>query len=280
MKYQELISIVARLGFEDEIEDGLAFKATVSRGLYTIFNDRPTLAHRSLIKRDYGTLRIKDCFTHNPCSPEKFLLPTDSVAFSFKAYGEGKYSVTSGKITTEHEFSGEGNPIGHFCPGGGEITFVGDCSYTVTSLAAFKNSFSKSTADIPIASEVGVLPLDEIIPDFLAPEEPPRNSRGEVIRGAEIEGSRLILPDEFSGELHITYRRKPKIPGGAGMDEEIDIPSECTELLPLIVASYIWLDDEPERAQYYLSLYKDGINGLRRYTPRQISPSYETNGWA
>ena len=280
MKYQELISTVARLGFENEIEDEIAFKAALSRALYTIFSDRPSIARRSLVKKDHGTLPVAECFTHTPGNSETFLLPSDGSAFSFKIYGEGTYSLRTGGITTECEISGNGEAIRDFYSGSTEITFFGECAYTVTSLVAFKNVFSKRESDIPLFEETNLLNLTELIPDFLAPEEPPKNSRGEVIAGAEIEGERLILPPEFSGEVHLTYRRKPKIPIGISPNEEIDVPTECTELLPLIVASYVWLDDDPERARYYLSLYKDGINGLRRFTARQISPSYETNGWA
>ena len=280
MKYQELISIVARLGFEKEIEDEYTLRSAVTRGLYTIFNDRPSFSRRSLVKRDHGTILISGCFTHNPREPETFSLPPYSSAFSFAVYGEGAYSITSGAMTTEKEFSGKGEAVKDFYSGRSTITFLGDCSYTVVSLAAFKNVFGKSIGDIPLARDESILSLNEHIPDFLAPAEAPRDRHGEVIVGAEIEGDRLILPDGFSGEVNITYRRKPKIPVGDYLDDEIDVPAECTELLPLIVASYVWLDDEPERSQYYLSLYKDGINGLRRFAPRQISSSYETNGWA
>lgn len=280
MKYQELISTVARLGFETEIEDDVAFRGAVSRGLYTIFNDRPTLKHRTIIKRDYGNIPLCGLFTHDPRHPEVFALPDDGTAFSFKIYGDGYYTMSDGEVVTDVEISGEGDAVKAFYKKGARITFGGDTSYTVTSLSAFKNSFSNSISDIPVAADAGVIIISERIPDFLAPEDPPKDNRGGIIAGAEIEGDRLILPDDFVGEVHLTYRRKPAIPVGVSLNEDIDIPAECTELLPLIVASYIWLDDEPERAQYYLSLYKDGINGIRRFASRQVSPSYETNGWA
>ena len=70
------------------------------------------------------------------------------------------------------------------------------------------------------------------------------------------------------------------MPGGLDGDERIDVPEELAELLPLAVASFVWLDDDPEKAQYYMSLYKDGIGTLRRFHPRELGSSYVTNGWA
>jgi hypothetical protein len=280
MKYQDLISSVARLGFESEIEDNIAYRAALRRSLYTLFTDRPVLARRVIVKKDHGTLPLVDHFTHDPRRTETFDLPKDGLAYSFTVWGEGSYLLTEGGITTEAEFSGESKTVKGFYRGDAEIRFFGDTSYTVTSLAAFRNIFSRRESDIPSKDEENILDLAKLIPDFLSPDEPPRNKHGEPIFGAEIEGDRLILPNGFSGEVHIAYKRKPTLPAGTSQSEDIDVPEECAELLPLLVASYIWLDDEPERSQYYLSLYKDGINTLRRFAQRQVSASYESNGWA
>ena len=58
------------------------------------------------------------------------------------------------------------------------------------------------------------------------------------------------------------------------------MPEETRELLPLLVASYLWLDDDPEKAEYYRALYADGINILRRNVFRRLDNVYKTNGWA
>ena len=45
---------------------------------------------------------------------------------------------------------------------------------------------------------------------------------------------------------------------GAAADDEtvIDLDEELSTLLPLLVASYIWLDDDADRAEYYMTLYR------------------------
>ena len=91
---------------------------------------------------------------------------------------------------------------------------------------------------------------------------------------------RLILPDGYSGEIRINYHRAPIKTSGTDPDERIDIPPECEELLPLLVASYVWLEDSPDIAQYYRSLYREGINTLRRNLTRVGAGEYSTNGWA
>ena len=41
--------------------------------------------------------------------------------------------------------------------------------------------------------------------------------------------------------------------------ETIDLNDELCAILPNLVASYIWVDDEPDKAQYYLSLYREQV---------------------
>jgi hypothetical protein len=63
-------------------------------------------------------------------------------------------------------------------------------------------------------------------------------------------------------------------------DIQIDMPRELEHVLPLLVASFLWLDDDEAKAQYYLAIYRDLMNTVRRYGNRCINTAYYGNGWA
>jgi hypothetical protein len=60
----------------------------------------------------------------------------------------------------------------------------------------------------------------------------------------------------------------------------IDLDPELCTLLPLLVASYVWLEDEEEKASYYMNLYRERAADIERknrsYAPIKIKNIY---GW-
>ena len=64
------------------------------------------------------------------------------------------------------------------------------------------------------------------------------------------------------------------------LDSEIPIPPDVESLLPLATAAFLYLDDEPTAAEYYMSLYREESAILRRYATRAIDTAYRHNGWA
>ena len=68
---------------------------------------------------------------------------------------------------------------------------------------------------------------------------------------------------------------------GARIVSALDIPSELEHLVALVTASYVWLDDDPEKAQYYMSLYREGMSALKIYTRRAVDTAFtDATGWA
>lgn len=47
-------------------------------------------------------------------------------------------------------------------------------------------------------------------------------------------------------------------------DNEIPLPAEQHDLVPLLTAMYLWMDDEPTKAQYYKALYDEQVSVLMR----------------
>ena len=93
-----------------------------------------------------------------------------------------------------------------------------------------------------------------------------------------------MLPYSVSGRFKVLYRRKPRelIYESFAEDDmtEIDLDPELCSLLPILMASYLWLEDEPSMAQYYLALYRERAADIERRGDDLSSVTVKsTNGW-
>jgi hypothetical protein len=91
---------------------------------------------------------------------------------------------------------------------------------------------------------------------------------------------KIIVPYNYRKDLYLTYYRSPKRLDASSMDAEIDISEECLPMLPLLTASFMWLDDDTAKAQYYMTLYRDMVANVKRYSTNKIDTEYRVNGWA
>jgi hypothetical protein len=83
----------------------------------------------------------------------------------------------------------------------------------------------------------------------------------------------MAIPEAYSGKISVVYKCAPPNLTG-GRDEEIELPLGCEHLLALLSASYIWLDDDAERAQYYMNLYREAMSSLKRRGKDDIDSGY------
>ncbi len=278
MTYEQLKNSVIRLGFESGLDDEGVYAPAFRRALHTVYIDRPvTRTVRISAPARTGNL-IKDTLNHVAGKTERF--PLSGIAYSFRVSGKGRYTVSSASQSYTEEFDTTMADVKGFCTSGSVIRFEGGYSYTVYSLAEFTSVGGHTTSDIPMWDEGMSIDLGRIYGDYLAPELPPMDKYGYPIAGAAVREGVLSVPEGYAGEVILTYRRLPRASSGEDPEELIDVAPECEELLPLLVAAYLWLDDEPDKAQYYMSLYKDGISTLRRFFPRYTGAEYRTNGWA
>ena len=84
----------------------------------------------------------------------------------------------------------------------------------------------------------------------------------------------------FFGTVTLRYKPYPKKISKNESDSPIDIPRELESLLPLLCASYVWLDDNPERSQYYLELYNAEAALIKRRFPARLEGFRDVTGWA
>lgn len=278
MTLNELRESVVTLGFESGIDRDEALRCAVRRALHTIAIDRPTVASRSIFVLSPDGRLVSDVFLHTGGSSESFTL--DGRAFSFKVMGEGYCLITGEDGEREERFYGGTSFIRGFTNGPTNITFHGEYDYVVFCLAVFDIRLSGDINNIPLFGSRREIDLKECFPEFLSPEGMPTRKDGSAISGMEIRGSTLSLPYSFTGEVIISFKTRRDVPDFDSEDEVIDVPAECEEMLPLLVAFYVWLDDDGEKAETYLSLYKDMLSSLKRGSTRLVNTAYATNGWA
>ena len=277
MTLNQLKAAVARLGFERELEDDEALKISANRALRLIFSERPV---RKAVLLPVGSLPV----CSRVAAIEHIGGKTDEAqlcgrCYSFRAYGKGSYTVKDKDGAKKGSFDGHGVAVKGFISSDATIFFEGENFYKIYELCSFEYAPSKIADDIPVKEPMQCIDVASTESDFLAFEGLPTDQYGNELKYAVLQDGRVYLPWDFKGEIRLEYRRTPT-PILLSRDAEIDLPRECEELLPLLTASFLWLDDDGEKAQYYMALYKDALATLKRYSNSGIDCSYRTNGWA
>lgn len=278
MTLLELKNEIAALGFESEVTDDKSFVFAVKRAIATIYTERGI--HKTL--RIYQRNPMPDFYLgtlvhgENEYNTFRFV----GGAYFFRVFGEGKLSVKDDSGYREIDFNSPKEPVRGLINGVGEITFSGNLRYTVYDLCHFSELYSPNPDDLNFATHTEYR-IEKIADDYLGPQDRPRDKNGNIIEGASVCSGTLLVPYGYSGEVQLKYRCKPYLSPDAEPDTELPIDSESEHLIPLLAAAYIWLDDDAEKAQYYMSLYRDGMASLKLYSPRCVSTEYEdVTGWA
>ena len=303
MTVAELYMSVAQLGFEDSLEYEDAFILAANRALLQVNALRPatrsyTLAHmppENLIKGVGHAPFFKT-------NKELVFEATDAVAYYFEACGNGLIAIEAKKedgtwrriggvtfsssgMTSYKGFIKDGT---EFVPGAVRLRAEGQYAYTLQNVAMYGYVFSDNAADICAFGSYTAYDISTIVPDFMSLAAPPIRAEdgfAYLNQGYDVENGRvLFLPREQQGVYKVVYNRLPNaIPadGDAASDESIvDLDEELCALLPMLIASYIWADDEPEKAQYYLTLYRERASEVvaeaRNPSPVTIK---SVNGW-
>ena len=278
MTYNELKAQVASLGFERTVADDDGLRRALLRGLDTLFTDLPEVRVKRIYISAPKLTNVYKVVEHSGTQTELYTLV--GTAFSFRPHGDGAYTLTDGESVTRVNFyASDGVVKGRLASGGGGIRFEGDCDYTVTNLATFGGRYDATLGGVPEYAEKRTLDLGGIIPDFGGVAAVPIAVGGNM-SGLElsVRANLLYLPFLLDGEVEVEYYRTPALP--AAKDAPLDIPRGTEHLLAFLVASFIWLDDDAEKAQYYMALYRDGIAAINARSRLERHAEYVTDGWA
>ena len=279
MTLDELKNDVAALGFEGSVEDDSIFISSVNRALGIIYTDRP-VTKTSIVHFDAPRISFKREFIEHH-SGEDITLTVRGMGLSFRTIGEGECTIReTGGGGSFVNFSTHNQLTRRKIKNEATITFSGDYYYTVSNLVVFDDLTSTNLTDIREYSPRKEALPTEYCSDFRAFAGPPRDINGEIVNEAELRDGRISVPFEFSGDIYLTYYRTPTKITQMNPNLVIDVSEECATLLPLLTASFLWLDDDAAKAQYYMSLYRDSIANIKRFSTMRIDNKYSVNGWA
>ncbi len=105
--------------------------------------------------------------------------------------------------------------------------------------------------------------LRSLSSDIASLTEPPARPTEEgylpLSRGYVLSGSHhLYLSRSIAGEVRLTCRIRPFIPDETTPPETpLSLDEELCQLLPLLTAHYLLLDDDTDKANHYLALFRE-----------------------
>ncbi len=275
MTYNQLKKDVFRLGFETVIEDENILLGAANSALDLIYLDRPRVkTSRLYVKPVHFVL----CREYLYIKGNTVTVPLEGDAYSFTAVGRGKYTLQSREKKVSHNISlGDLNHSGRL-DSSGTITFESESGLTIYNLASIKEL--AEDLSIPLYSRLREVDPTNGDGDLRSFCHSPYYADGKEVKEAVLKGEKLFLPAEFQGEIFLDYYRAPTHITADNPEQSIDISEEVSPLLPLLTASYLWLDDDSEKAQYYMALYRQSLATVMRYSIRSLDSKYKTNGWA
>lgn len=303
MRVAELYAQTALLGFEPSLEYTDAFYYAANRALMQINALRPRIGEyeifRYLPKNHVCAgfapmVRESDiCFEAQGVKSYCFFAKGKGTLFiemkrgsAWSLIGEREldskdFAVYRGFIKADGEFTDETVRLRFAAHTEAEYVYFVKC------VAMYASLLGEGEADIPTYEEWTVYDMPTLADDFLAFDAPPKRADGSELESGEYGidgGKRLLLPYSARGVFKILYRRRPTPLEDTGEPEndvtEIDLDEELCALLPNLIAAYVWADDEPDKAQYYLTLYRERAQEIERrdknYAPIKI---INKSGW-
>lgn len=278
MTLNDIKKEVAHLGFESEGAVDGSIESAVRRALSTIYTEHGTHTLGRLYQNSPTPKRHIPIAVHEPGMDE--VVPLDGGAFAFAVCGTGRFEIKDSDGVRQESFDTQGGYVFGKVKGEGEIRFLGEFRYTVYDLCIYGEDFAEGDAP-PRFGKMRKYDLGETFPDFLFALSAPTDGEGEKISGASVSSGTMYIPYGYVGEVVIEYRRRAPEVSVNAPDAQLDIPAELASLVPLLAAAYVWLDDDAEKAQYYMSLYRDGMSAVKLYTRRAVDTAFtDATGWA
>ena len=278
MTYNDLCADVTALGFEDQLEADDRLLCATRRALRIIFTERPLHKVIRFFQSPISPVIKIDNISH--MGGDVDTIPFNAKAYSFKTTGNGSYRIIDEGGTKTIDFSGSESIQKGFLFGEGRLEFLGNYSFTVYDLAIFDEITGKDESDIPLLCDFIEYDVKNYTDDFLAFSSPPENEYGIPISHASVGAGKIRIPANYIGKVRLPYKAAPASISG-DPDEELVLPDGCEHLLALLVASFVWLDDDADKAQYYMNLYREGMAAVKFYDRSSVNSSYQdVLGWA
>ena len=283
MTLAELEAATARLGFTPSLDDGgELLRDAALRALNEVSLARPRIARATLWH--YPAIPVYSETGTKEETEERVITVGGGSAFHMRVIGKGRLRVLRGSYAKEYAFSANegGGPavIGDLIPAGeGALTFRFAASEArrLLSFAVYEGAYAGMPPDPTRPKEYC---LSRYFSDFAALIGPLTSEGGEILR--EGVGEDYTLRDNdilavnraLPCRIELTYRRMLRLPPTG----DLPVTDEEAALLPLYCAAYLFLDDEPEKATFYLARFTEGLRRLSKESAVPIRYR-DTTGW-
>ena len=303
MRVSELYEQVAGLGFEKAIEDGDIFYQAANRALFQVNALRPAIGccvinHRpiqNLLSSGFEPIQIfeETCFEAHDAKAYYFECDGSGICYIEKyidARG-GAWSIigaidlsSTGRFVAYSGFIKEG---ADFVEGKIRLRFAGEYLYSLRFVALYQHIRSGNADDIPAFEPYTKYDISSLVSDFISFDSAPMmigERIGTIAEDYDVEGQTcILLPRDAAGCYKVVYRRRPSDIVNTGIPESddaiIDLDEELCALMVLNIGAYVWADDEPEKAEYYLARYNERAQGIINQTKNIKPGKYVTNNW-
>lgn len=293
MKLYDVYKAVSQLGFEDSLgDDGTTgFLYALNRALIEVNSLRPR--RRTVVINHKVPNNLLFSYPEEIEKTETLTFTAKNAkSFYFEVCGKGKYTISflgteegksqevkkgdfnsknftaiKGIITHNGAFVDKATDRNITFSGDVVIEFSGDYDYGIRNLALYDRVYSDKSEDVvPFTSRIPYN-MNALVDDFERFDASPLEaSTDKFLTGMySIENhDTILLPLMYPGAYQITYIHKAtpismdsNVNDGTGNSPDIDLDEDLASLLPTLVAAYVWLDDEAEKAQYYFNLYRE-----------------------
>lgn len=279
MTLNDLKKEVLALMFETDLESHEAFVYAANRSLLEIYSELERLESMTLYKKKLIPNERFEKLYHEGSKNISLIL--NGKSFSFTAVGSGMLSIKDGVRSETLRFSGSETVIKRkINTGSVSLTFSGELDYQIYNLSSFENAGDND--GIPVFKSTVRYDVRERDSRFLSFTSTPKDSKGRFIEGLRTEGSLVLVPQDYDGDIVISYTRLPKKIEETELDTELDILPEFSHLLALRCAAYLLFDGNEGLAEYYISLYRSAVGSLKLLYSRKVtSETYsDVLGWA
>lgn len=278
MTLNDIKKEVAHLGFESESAIDSSIESATRRAIATAYTEHGVQAVGRIYQSSLPIRSHVAMLVHTGGGEE--MIHLCGCTYAFVVSGKGAIEITDGNGRRTQSFDAEGGYVYGSVIGDAEMRFVGEFGYTVYDFCTYEGIF----ADGERPPEYGRMrrhELSKVLPDFLCAVSAPTDKDGRVIEGAAVISDVMMLPYGYTGEAVIRYRKRAPEVSINTPDRELGIAAELEPLIPLLAAAYVWLDDDADKAQYYMSLYRDGMSAVKLYTRRCVDTAFtDVTGWA
>lgn len=295
MTVQELYDAVAQLGFETTLEDTNRFILAVNRCMSQINRIKPLTSSYTINHFPPQNL-LKETLEPQAVNGEALIFIAEGAkAYYFECNGKGVAEISkfdennnSWHLLKRIELNSDNRNFkqykGFVLEGANQylgkikIEIAGNYLMYVRNAACYGSITSDLEQDIPIFGRYCVYDFSKLVDNFLSFKLMP--IKDLVINDDYIidDGKIIRIPLSINGVYEVGYERKVREING-DYNAVIDLDDELLPLLPLLVASYIWADDEPAKAEYYLSLYREMVSEIRYKLKNFDMVKYTNNGW-